>query len=363
MNEETKVPWEPGFADGPTSSRFAIVDYNADTGALEPPAVWNEPAQAFLGVKGQKIDSGAVDTFQFHQVSVWALLQCALAFYEDPSALGRSISWAFEGNRLIVVPHAGFGENAFYDRDSKSLQFYYFDADGETVYTCLSSDIVHHEFGHAVLDGVRPLFTESSDPQTGAFHEFVGDLSAILLTLKNRTLRQQLAKTAAGKFTKATTLFQVAEQFGQAVAGRPYLRSARNDKKMGNVSNEVHALSEVMTGAMFDVLIKLGELYDDDVEEGAAAAPRPQATDLVAARRTRRRSITRSRRSRPCRSSMPPPTACSGWRFSRSICCRPSRSPSATMPWRCADRSALRIRSTRATTTACSSTSFSSGGS
>ena len=269
LNEETKVPWEPGFADGPTSSRFAIVDYNADTGALEPPAVWNEPSQAFLGVKGQKIDKDAVDTFQFHQVSVWALLQCALAFYEDPSALGRSIPWAFEGNRLIVVPHAGFGENAFYDRDSKSLQFYYFDSDGETVYTCLSSDIVHHEFGHAVLDGVRPLFNESSDPQTGAFHEFMGDLSAILLTLKNRTLRQQLAKTAGGKFTKAKTLFQVAEQFGQAVDGHPYLRSAVNDKKMGDVSNEVHDLSEVMTGAMFDVLKELGELYDDDVEDGS----------------------------------------------------------------------------------------------
>jgi hypothetical protein len=281
LNEETKVPWEPGFADGPTSARFAIVDYNADTGALEPPAVWNEPLQAFVGVKGQKIDKDAVDTLQFHQVSVWALLQCALAFYEDPSALGRSIPWAFEGNRLIVVPHAGFGQNAFYDRDSKSLQFYYFDADGETVYTCLSSDIVHHEFGHAVLDGVRPLFNESSAPQTGAFHEFVGDLSAILLTLKNRTLRQQLAKTAGGKFTKAKTLFQVAEQFGQAVSGHPYLRSAFNDKKMGDVSNEVHDLSEVMTGAMFDVLKRLGERYDDDVEDGrgagtAAADPGPR---------------------------------------------------------------------------------------
>lgn len=271
LNEETKVPWEPGFADGPTSARFAIVDYNADTGAIEPPAVWDEPSQAFLGVKGQRITRDAVDTLQFHQVSVWALLQCALAFYEDPSALGRRIPWAFEGNRLIVVPHAGFGENAFYDRDSKSLQFYYFDADGETIYTCLSSDIVHHEFGHAVLDGVRPLFNESADPQTGAFHEFMGDLSAILLTLKNQTLRQQLAKRAGGKFTKATTLFQVAEQFGQAVQGHPYLRSAFNDKKMGDVSNEVHDLSEVMTGAMFEVLKRLGELYDDDVEDGNGA--------------------------------------------------------------------------------------------
>ena len=37
------------------------------------------------------------------------------------------------------------------------------DADAP-VYTCLSVDIVHHEFGHAVLDGIRPLFNESITP-------------------------------------------------------------------------------------------------------------------------------------------------------------------------------------------------------
>src|SRR5262245_12436676 len=181
FDEDVLVPWEPGLNDGPTSSRFAVVDYNADTGVLEPPAVWSEEAQAFVGVKGKALDKAAAATFQFHQVSVWALLQCALSFFEDGSALGRSIPWAFEGNRLIVVPHAGFGENAYYDRTSKSLQFYYFGEAKATVYTCLSVDIVNHEFAHAVLDGIRPLYNASSTPQTGAFHEFVGDLTAILL--------------------------------------------------------------------------------------------------------------------------------------------------------------------------------------
>ena len=170
---------------------------------------------------GKSLDKNAAGTFQFHQVSVWALLQCALAFFEDASALGRSIPWAFEGNRLIVVPHAGYGENAFYDRASKSLQFYYFGSEEETVYTCLSVDIVNHEFAHAVLDGIRPLYNESSNPQTGAFHEFMGDLTAILLTLQNRTLRQQLAKASRGQFEEATTLSSLAEEFGQAVRAGP----------------------------------------------------------------------------------------------------------------------------------------------
>jgi hypothetical protein len=275
FDEEVLVAWEPGLNDGPTSSRFAIVDYNADTGVLEPPAVWSENAQAFLGLNGKALDTGAAATFQFHQVGVWALLQCALSFFEDGSALGRSIPWAFEGNRLIVVPHAGFGENAYYDRASKSLQFYYFGDADATVYTCLSVDIVNHEFAHAVLDGIRPLYNESSTPQTGAFHEFTGDLAAILLTLKNGTLRRQLAKSSAGEFAKATTLSSLAEEFGQAVSGRPYLRSAANQSTMADMADETepHRLSEVLTGAMFDVLIAIGANYQTQEDEGEPKTP------------------------------------------------------------------------------------------
>ena len=269
LDEKVYVAWEPGLADGPTSSRFAIVDYNADTGTLEPPAVWDTNAETFVTGDGTPLDGKDPANFKFHQASVWALLQGTLAFFEDPSALGRTIPWAFEGNRLIVVPHAGYGENAYYDRSSKSLQFYYFNSRqdaAQIVYTCLSVDIVHHEFGHAVLDGVRPLLNESSHPQTAAFHESFGDITAILMTLRNRTLRHQLAEATGGRIDKATTVASVAEEFGQAVKDRPYLRTALNKDTMGGLANETepHRLSEVLTGAMFDVLIALGERYKQD---------------------------------------------------------------------------------------------------
>ena len=77
-------PGSRASTDGPTSSRFAIVDYNADTGTLEAAG---RVERGRSGVRRQRRASrstqGRVSTFQFHQVSVWALLQCALAFFED----------------------------------------------------------------------------------------------------------------------------------------------------------------------------------------------------------------------------------------------------------------------------------------
>jgi hypothetical protein len=274
LDTNVDVSWEPGLADGPTSSRFAVVDYNADTGVLEPPAVWDEASQKFTGPGGAVLDATATASFQFHQVSVWALLQRALADFEDASALGRPIPWAFEGNRLILVPHAGYGQNAYYDRASKSLQFYYFDSGGATVFTCLSADIVHHEFGHAVLDGIRPLLNESAHPETAAFHEFMGDLTAILMTVRNHTLRRHLAEITEGRFERATTVSSIGEEFGQAVDNRPYLRTARNPHTMSSLppGTGAHSLSQVLTGAMFDVLVAMGNQYQQESRNSPAKA-------------------------------------------------------------------------------------------
>lgn len=275
FEEELLVAWEPGLADGPTSSRFAVVDYDADADLLAPPARWDEKSQTFTGPAREALGREGAAALQFHQVSVWAQVQCALAFFENPSALGRPVPWAFEGNRLIVVPHAGYGENAYYDRASKSLQLYYFESEGETIYTCLSADIVNHELGHAVLDGIRPLYSESVEPQTAAFHEFFGDWSAILLTLTNGILRGELAKSSGGRFENATALSSLAEQFGQAVEGRPYLRTACNELRLGERAGELepHRLSEVLTGTLFEALIAIGANYQEPDPNGAKKTP------------------------------------------------------------------------------------------
>jgi len=274
------VPWEPRIGDGPTSARFAIVDYDGTSNRLEEPAEWRPKEKAFFDPAGRRIDRETKDTPQFRQVSTWAILQGTLDFFESPGGLGRRISWAFEGNRLLVTPNAGYAENAYYDRQSKSLQFYYFDDDsGQRIHTCLSSDIVNHEFGHALLDGIRPYFLEAVSPQTGAFHEFLGDLTAILMSLKNNSFRGKIAKRTEGNLrgkTGADLLAAVAAQFGNAVSKQPYLRSAANQDRLSDHKDEIepHRLSQVMTGAMFDIFVALTEQYlKREPEDGRKLTP------------------------------------------------------------------------------------------
>jgi hypothetical protein len=262
------VPWEPGLRDGPTSARFAVVDYDATSNTLTPPAVWDSKGNAFVAPNGRVLDENTRKLPQFRQLSVWATVQHTLDFFESGFALGRRITWAFEGNRLIVVPHAGYGQNAYYDRQSKSLQFYWFDGEDGRIFTCQSSDIVNHEFGHAVLDGLRPCYYESILPQTAGFHEFVGDLTAILMAFRNNDFRKAMIKESAD-LAAGTLLSSLAQEFGNAVIGQPYLRTAANKLTMNDIRNSLqpHHVSQVLTGACFDIMVRLLGKYKERMDQ------------------------------------------------------------------------------------------------
>jgi hypothetical protein len=256
------VTREPDLMDGPTSARIAVVDYNADLNKLEKPVHWNNRDGCFELKRDGKyipINRYHKNTPQFHQLNVWAIIQSVLNMYEATWVLGRSAPWAFEGNRLIVVPHAGYLPNAFYDRRSKSLQFYYFGPDNKRVFTCLSHDIIAHETGHAILDGLRPYYIEDCSLQTTAFHEFVADMTAILSSLLNNELRLQLAEETGGDLSKDSLVTAIAEEFGKYATGRPYLRSALATDKIETVRNSSNPYdwAQVLTATMWEILTKM----------------------------------------------------------------------------------------------------------
>lgn len=284
--QRIKVDWEPSLAAGPTSARIAVVDYNAETNTVAEPTPWIEEQLRY------DVQEEAAD-FKFHQVNVWTIVAKTLDFFENRRVMGRPVPWGFDSNRLLVIPHAGVMRNAFYDRRSQTLQFYYFGTPEAPIFTCLSHDIVAHETGHAILDGIRPYYHEISSVQTAAFHEFLADLTAILAALDYTSVRSVLIEATNGDLTKRNILADLAEEFGKEAsarygpAQRQYLRTAHNKKTMKSVQDETepHQVSEVMTGAMFDILAQMTELHiTNRLKDDPTLAKEPEEFKRIAQR-------------------------------------------------------------------------------
>jgi hypothetical protein len=276
-----ELDWEPGLMDGPTSARLAVVDYDGDAGQLAPAAKWSAEDWCFLDPDGRPLNPENYQNRQFRQVNAWAVIKNILSFYEQDRVLGRAIPWGFKDNRLIVVPHAGYRMNAYYHRGSKSLQFCYFGSPRDPVHTCLSHDILAHETGHAILDGIRPYYNELNSLQTAAFHEFVADLTSILSALRNNSVRHVVAEYSDGDLSTMQVIGDLAERLGQnlaerehGAAARPYLRTAHNELSMGDIKDDwtAHKCSQVLTGAMFEILTRMAVYHRRDKRESARNA-------------------------------------------------------------------------------------------
>lgn len=123
------------------------------------------------------------------------------------------------------------------------------------LYTCRSLDIVSHETGHAILDGLKPNWIlANSPPQTGGLHEFFGNLTAIFLALSQLDQVEAVITQTKANLHDKTFLFDLAEQFGLALGRLNGLRNADNDLKLSQAGTEVHAISQVFTGAIYDIL-------------------------------------------------------------------------------------------------------------
>jgi hypothetical protein len=244
---------------GPTSARVAVVDYNADLDTRFAPAKLLKNGKGFVGI-ARLSNNKILDDFNFHQVNVWAIVEQTLTWLENDHALGRPVPWASGLGRLLVLPHAGYQENAFYNRDTGALHLFYFEGpDGKPVYTCLSHDIVAHELGHAILDGLKPGYNEVSSPETAGFHEYFGDAIAIMASLRNREIAKLVTNGAPARLAARTVVSAIASEFGAAIRGIPdqdYLRGAWNNRTMSKLRGtyEEHDWSEILTGVYYNLL-------------------------------------------------------------------------------------------------------------
>ncbi len=170
---EVAIPREE-LREGPWGHRVQVVDYDASLDRYrypKPPSVKDDP------FKGKEPDRLSGDP-EFHAWNCYAIVMSTLAGFEF--ALGRRIAWSFGGHQIKVVPHAFADANAFYSRQDEAILFGYFQGREDTVFTCLSHDVIAHETTHALLDGLRERYMDPSSPDQAAFHEGFADIVALL---------------------------------------------------------------------------------------------------------------------------------------------------------------------------------------
>jgi len=255
--EPLTIRGEPGFFDGPVGARVAILDFSPESGALGPGVASIPPAKEPQPYRYSANRAHSLDALQspaFISESVFGTVHETIRMFEEPDILGRRVAWAFPGPQLLVVPRAGEWENAFYERDSRSLQFFYFPhrTTGQRVYTALSEDIVAHETTHAILDGIDPDLYNALSTESLAIHEAVADLGALAVSLRSRVLQRRFLDTTGGDLSKWAAFAGLAAQFAEGT-GRTtrFLRDLSNDLRMSDVdATEPHELSQVLSGAL-----------------------------------------------------------------------------------------------------------------
>jgi len=296
LTAEVDVP-RARLEPGPRGPRFHVVDYDATTGTYLEPTVLSADGDLFARVG----DKTLREDFAFHAQQVYAVAARTLATFE--SALGRRIPWGFSGHQLYLVPHAFSEANAYYSPDDRALLFGYVlhgTPDGETVYSCLSHDVIAHETAHAVLDGLRNRFLEPGLPDQAAFHEGFADIVALLSVFSMREVVEIALGPAEGsridrrhlqpQALRASILTGVAEQLGDVLTqGRGALRQSALETPPTGWSGspaflEPHRRGEVLVGVVLDVLIdiwrrRLKPLLDPDGDRPTKTVDRRRAAE------------------------------------------------------------------------------------
>ncbi|MHB2019012.1 MAG: gluzincin family metallopeptidase [Candidatus Xenobia bacterium] len=215
-------------------------------------------------------------------------------------ALGQPVGWSFQG-KLGVAYDAGQDFNAYYSRDTQNVNFFH-GTDPKTnqvIFSGASGEVVSHETGHAILDGLRPAYFSSFTPDVAAFHESFGDMMAICMAFQDNATLDNVVSETGGDLSKDNAISRTGEQLGVAindvegsnVTGGGYVRDARNNFKWADPStlpqdggptqlgSEAHSFSRLWTGAFYDILTAIQK---QNMDSGMDAKTALQATGQTA---------------------------------------------------------------------------------
>jgi hypothetical protein len=298
LRAEVEVPAED-LAPGPWGYRVHVIDYDATSARTYKPVKYDRDGDGLFKDPYRRCgDRTLLGDPGFHAQNAYAIVMRILARFEY--ALGRRVSWSFGAHQIKVAPHAFADANAFYSPRDEGLFFGYFPGSSGTVFSCLSHDVVAHETTHALLDGLRSLYTEPSSPDQAAFHEGFADIVALLsvfalpeiveaaidfstaLPMGNGKLRTSGRSTISldrvtPRALRQSALLSIAEQMGEelsAVRGKPLRQSVELTPSTEYLNRpefaEAHRRGEILVAAVMNAFV---EVWSDRLQSLGEVAP------------------------------------------------------------------------------------------
>ena len=228
LRADVEVPWSRLQA-GPWGPRFHVVDFDATTQTLNPPADLlpiTPDGRRRVDLFAGEADDVILTSAAFRAQSVYAIAARTLERFE--AGLGRPAPWAFGSSTLYLVPAAFAEANAYYADVDQALYFGYFPGGGSRqIHTCLAHDIVVHETTHAILDGLRRRFDVPGFADQAGFHEAFADIVALLSLFELRETLEVLlggqasepleANQVTAEALRESVLFTIGREFGDAL--------------------------------------------------------------------------------------------------------------------------------------------------
>ena len=259
------------FLDGPITPRIAVVDLDPDTEALRPrgevPAADREPdARALRRQPERASNPGA-----FIAVSAFATVWRTVKLFEEAAhARPRRSAGGSSAPQLLVVPRAGWLENAYYERGSHSLQFF-----------CVRrrrQDDLHEPLARhrRPRDGARPDRRDRSGPlrrpraagARAARGDRRPDRDAHRLRQQPPDARDPRQDRGADRPVERVQLHRraVRRRDRPAVRSRASSGTCTTTRRSIRADEEIepHALSQVISGVLYELIVEMHEHFKDE---------------------------------------------------------------------------------------------------
>jgi hypothetical protein len=273
------------LAPGPIGERIAVIDYDASRDCFYDPVNLDDPLIAING----GLDPSESDP-QFHQQMVYAVASETLRRVEV--ALGRTVhrrsAQGATPLRLTIYPHGDVIQNSY--AAEGRIAFGYFRAEstatgrtvpGQTIFSCLSHDIIAQVTASAILGAMRPDLVNSDAIDNQAFAVTMADLTALLFHFTHREVVLDTIRRTAGIIYRSqletdsvpgsdgprivaelaanNPLLALSQDFGDAVGLSGGLRTAlaAPDPAALERTTDPFARGTIVVAAVFDALFSI----------------------------------------------------------------------------------------------------------